>query len=1127
MRAVVSNILVKNRYLPESLVKDSAFSFTNADLIKARIKGHYRKLPNGKIIFIKEHRDKRKDFKKDPKKFRHKVIHSDDQSTTYVNHEGKEQKFKHQDFNELDQESIHGHLNSALHIDKNLAMKVWASENGIKDINAYLDDLVDEEKKAAEETQREPEFKNREGALKHLTKHTLKDVLKDLEESHGEVTTYAKAATHFEGGRGRLAEHFHDIANDEDVNEHDRSMAKMATEHSESAVKAYEEELAAIKQAKKAKPEDCPHIDSIGGDIKFFGHQAQTLAQLNLLKKSIIDVDMGGGKGLILPADAMNLMSQGKVKKPLIIVPGATLEQNALKTIEYSEGQMNVFKIDNETIKEVYDGDMEKLLEDVNKAPPNTIFMASYDVFAYQDRKKKAGEGEDDFEQEFPRAKALGAAGFDYASLDESHNIKNPQSQRFKALQHLTHIPYKRVASGTFISNNPQDVVGQLTFLHPHTSMKPSEFLAKYGKEETGKGIKWDKSKLKELREDLQNMGMISLRRSAWLHLLPKRNEMPSIVKMEPKLEKAHEVVLNEMMDEIEAEMAKDPRIKKLLAGDGDDDSDDELPPNVLGPLNLIQSVTDHPDELANMLESDLTDLKTLKDELREKGMDTSEINEAIKGDEENNALKERLQRLSKPVKQAILSLKGMVSPKAKDVYKKLDEHFADKKNGKFMVFVQRKASARHILDNMPEQHKKSAMYFDASQMDKLKEFTQDPNGPKIIVAVDASIKEGVNMQIANGQYRYDHHYVPGNQEQGYARIWRFGQDKPANIHLGIVDNGVDVTKYARLISKLHTNMMVTSDMDDDDTFEAYKLNLDNIRNNRSAGILDQYFDMNKRILDHQMGENKELQKKFGSKPISRVGKKKIGGKNAKKMHGFGPYQSDVNTNREDVEVGDKDLDSLLGHTRDQLVKNNAPEYVYNFFHPDPEEDTSEYFEDAYKLMMRHKARGGGDKIDPHTIDQYEHESGDEFTDKRKKMYESIINNTLSGKKHTPHDKHDHIHAVDLALKMSGKKGVSSAEKKKFVGLAKELNVWLKNKKIELEMNDSGNVVNRKLADKWFEQFDVDAKDKWKLGVIVRSAAHIAEVSGGIKSIKNYFPDLQDHAEDEEKPTRKEKMKKK
>jgi molybdopterin converting factor small subunit len=71
-----------------------------------------------------------------------------------------------------------------------------------------LDELrkeIPEEKKKAKETERQPEFVNREGAMKHLMKHDLKEVFKDLEDTYGEITTYARAATHSEGGRGPSA----------------------------------------------------------------------------------------------------------------------------------------------------------------------------------------------------------------------------------------------------------------------------------------------------------------------------------------------------------------------------------------------------------------------------------------------------------------------------------------------------------------------------------------------------------------------------------------------------------------------------------------------------------------------------------------------------------------------------------------------------------------------------------------------------------------------------------------------------------------------------------------------------------------------------------------------------------
>jgi len=1075
------------------------------DLYKSRVRHHFRRLPNGKIVAVKEYFNKKQAAKKEPKKFRHKVVHADEESTTYVNHEGEMKTYPHRSHMELTQDDIHGKLNSAMHIDEGLAFKVWANEQGITDMNKFLDDMVSDEKKRSQETGEDPEFTNRTTAMKYLSKNTLKEVLKDLHGTYGEVTTYARAGTQSEGGRGRLAEYFHDMADAEHANDEDRAIGKMVSQHADTAIKAAEEEIASIKQAQKAKPEDCPKIDSISPDLKFFGHQAHTLAYTDKLKKAIMDVDMGGGKGLLLPADALNFMSKGLVKKPIIVVPGATLEQNAKKILEYTNGEVNVFNISNSRIKEHYEGDMDRLLEDIHNAPPNTIFMASYDVFPYQDKSKKAQQSDDiEMAMDFPRAKALGAAGFDYIACDESHNIKNTQSQRFKAMQYMTHLPYKRCASGTFLSNNPKDVLGQLMFLHPHMAMREAEFLRMYGMEETGGvggGIKWDKDKLKQLREDLKNMGMISLRRSAWMHLLPKRNEIPRIVKMTPSHEKIHEAILNEVIDDIEEEMKKNPRIKKFFDDDNDFD-DDEMPPQVLGPLNLLQSVTDHPDELAKMIEEKLEAVHTKRKELRKKGITGQEAVEAMEEEDPEVALmREQLARMKPEVKKAVLSLKGIVSPKAVDCYKAMDEHFANKKNGKFMVFVQRKASARHIMDNMPEKHKKNAMYFDASQMHKLPEFTQDPNGPKILVAVDASIKEGMNMQIANGQYRYDHHYVPGNQEQGYARIWRFGQDKDANIHLGIVDNGIDVTKYARLISKLHTNMMVISDMEDDDTFLAYKLNLDNIRNNRHASVLDDYFDMNKKILDFQKGENKDLQKLYGNKTYQRSSGKQIGGKKAQPKHGMGTYQSDekFETESGDVKVTPKEMDSLLGHLRDQHYKAGRPDVIYD------DEFTFDFLNHAFKLLLRHKARGGGEKLDPFTMEKYNSDLGGELSDREQKTLEGAINAHLSGKKHTPHTKHDTKPAVDAYLNTFNMKLPASA-KKEVHDDAVELSKWMESKKIKPEFDKNGNATPS-FAAKLKPFFKGEMPSAKGLKLVASIAGKINEVKGGFAPLKEYFED--------------------
>src|SRR5690606_28336842 len=55
---------------------------------------------------------------------------------------------------------------------------------------------------------------------------------------------------------------------------------------------------------------------------------------------------------------------------------------------------------------------------------------------------------------------------FNYIILDESQNIKNPESQRYKAVR-LLRSRNKLALSGTPIENNTFDIYGQLSFACP------------------------------------------------------------------------------------------------------------------------------------------------------------------------------------------------------------------------------------------------------------------------------------------------------------------------------------------------------------------------------------------------------------------------------------------------------------------------------------------------------------------------------------------------------------------------------------------------------------------------------------------------------------------------------------
>lgn len=799
-----------------------------------RVKSHFRHLPTGQLVHIDEYSDKRKKAQAEPKAFAGKVAHADETSTSVSNHKGELKTYPHHE--ELGKPAIHAHLNKPLPVNADLAHSVVKHQLGIKDHSQFLTDAVQEESYKSK-----PRFQDSKGAADWFHQTHIQPKLKELRQAHGKTTTRAKAYLH---KHPDLREMFQAHANDKDASAHEQAEGKMLGEHAEDAQTSAEEAMDQGAKAVGKGPKDAPKVPAMASDVRFFGHQAQALAQMNVLDASPVDVDMGGGKGLLLPADALALMGQGRVKRPLIVVPPATLDQNAAQiTDKYTKGKVNVFKISSETIAKHHGGDITSVVEAIKNAPPNTIFMATYDAIAHQDR-----EGAP---ERFPHAAALGAAGFDYLACDECHNVRNEDSARFQALTHLAGSKFKRMASGTFLANDPRDVVGPLKLLYPAMDLDQKKLEQFYGRKETGGEATWSPHGLKKLRQALLDLGMVSLRKSAWLDKLPKRKDALSVIQMLPKQKQVHEAVLHDALEQLEAEAKDNPLMAKALADDSLDNAW-EAPPALMRKLEVLQGISDYPDEMARLIDGKLK----LRDGSADPGADPEAMEAAAE-----------LEKFSPAARNAMLSLAGMVSPKALDVYAKAKQHIGDKKNGKFIVFCQRKAAGAHLMRNMPPELRQHAMYFDASKMDDLPSFTDSADGPKILIAVDASIKEGVNMQAANGMYRYDHHLTPGNQTQSYARIDRFGQDKPVSIHMGIMDGGMDVTKYARLCSKSWVNQQVVSDFESDKSVPIFKLSIKNLKEKRDASMLDDYQGLNDEITEWQRGENKKYKAKFGEQP--------------------------------------------------------------------------------------------------------------------------------------------------------------------------------------------------------------------------------------------------------------------
>jgi hypothetical protein len=1371
------------------------FAPAGFNLIKARtVKGHYRQLSNGRIVYIDQHFDKRSQAKQKPKNFTNRVVHADEHSTTTVNAEGRQIVHKHNPSKQMSNEDIYNHLNSVLPVDYGLAFKVWMERHNIDDYGEYLKHLLANEKQALN-----PRFETLKDAEKWIDKNQISKVQKELKSHHGDTTTYTEAFLHRKDDS--LRNH---LMGTDDSSDYDQARSQMLQEHAEDARNFAGQFKKEVDKAKKLGAEDCPVVQGLSPHIQFFGHQAEALAKLNVLTKAVVDVDMGGGKGLLLPADAMNLMAKGEVKRPLIIVPTQTLDQNAKLTVEnYTEGRVNVFKMDNRTLKKEFGGDIEAMMEAVEQAPPNTIFMAGYDFVS-----ANHGADKNDPSTHFPNAQALSGMSFDYVACfpkgtkvftlhgyraietiepgdvvlsakgwstvyathsklvdrivriklsngseitcsdnhpfltengwtradaltkevkvytiaevlrilqkiffnpeaqsekksflfkelfselqsiparvqgektggmgeiatnrpgevcedfkyscneckkesgenglsseqifveariqtasapkswgqwlransagidvircfgkrmgmelpsadepifkerclsdllqigfspceienlcgsgwtessfkeragsekrrvfdtvrvesveieelpnsggcakrtfydlsvdghpsfvvegllvhncDESHRIKTTQTARFKAIQYLSKAKYKRVASGTFISNNPIDAIGQLKFLHPNIKWDDEAFKEEYGYEETEEGKSWSRDGTKKLREDLQNLGLISIRRSAWINKLPKRDEQLSIVKPDKLLEGVYETAL----DDVISQLLDD---KKLDSGADllGDDEDGEITPQFMAKFNALQAISDYPDRIAEMIESALDVIGGER-----KAKKATKLTDEEKADlaaEEIEAV-EMLQKFSPATRAALRTLKDKVSPKALDVYKKMEEHFKNPKNGKFIIFCQRKLSAQHILDHMPDHLKQKALYYDANKKAELKEWATDPKGPQILVAVDASITEGVNLQIANGMYRYDHHYSPGTQEQSYARIWRPGQEKAVNIHLGIVDQTMDVTKVARMISKLHTNMMVTSDMDDDETFTAYRLNIDNIRNNRSANILPAYMGMGKKILDFQKDEGKLYDKRYkGEKDgkYPRGNDAPLGGAQAKEMHGMPGYQEYAGGVVGSGFIDDDSKDQLLGHFRDYIRKNmkGKKHLVYD------REIENAVFPHVVALAERHNASASKkQEVQKPLLNAYANEykktTGEDLSENIKNAAHHAVSAWATGKKAPPHtsdaDHEGAITAMDEHLSMD----MTPKEKKVAGQTLKELLGALGSKK--LKHVGQGMVENPEIAEAFWKKrakdkgYDLpdDVKD-----TLMGAAALIHENQGGYKAVKHYVED--------------------
>ena len=600
-----------------------------------------------------------------------------------------------------------------------------------------------------------------------------------------------------------------------------------------------------------------------------FAQQAIAVSMANNQKTAILDVDMGGGKTCMMVADICNQLTKGTAHKPLIVCPNKTLVQNKNEIVnKWTDNRMNVFILNTQTYNDITDHGKhkDKLVEVMNKMPPNTIFMTSYN-FLTRDKYKvpieetRGSSGEltgFDYVTKYPIPKILiQDVGVDMIYCDESQYIKNSTSGMSNAVAALSGANIKRITSGTIIPNNPIDLFAQLRFVDPSILGSKAAFIRRYAEFGDGRGkiIKWKDGAQKQIREQIERKGGVSIRRSMWRWLMPKLEEKVHFVDLTPAQANMYEFILTLAIEEI----MSDPKLRaayELLKEQGDqevNDIDERAGDNasmkVLSILSRVTGFLAAPN--TNVLVRTFEDLKKKE--------------EAKKIQDKANSLQ--------------FSEEDMIGPKIYKMKEIISKHFEGHKDwrevGKVIVFTERIKVSEHAFDYLGE-WKKHAVQYQAGKDSELERFKTDDN-IWIIIAVDKSIKEGQNLQMASRIIRLDIPWTPGDLNQSYARAYRTGQQKDVAVDIILCDGSMEICKYNNLISKEYVARKIISSFDegDDKDFIPVKMNIKNMQEFKWQDMCMPYIDMHKRINEQELEESAvfgEKYKNYLAAGISKVG---------------------------------------------------------------------------------------------------------------------------------------------------------------------------------------------------------------------------------------------------------------
>ncbi len=521
-------------------------------------------------------------------------------------------------------------------------------------------------------------------------------------------------------------------------------------------------------------------------------HQLKTQ---NLTRESpdnaMLGIAAGGGKSLMSVLDYLKEIQRGNVDRALVIAPSHLVSTHVREIADFTAGRMNVIPVTSETFKR---HGLEALKELILKRPINSVVVVSMLVLK---RFKNVNYGPT-ASQVFFVAEWLRQFNFDYVVIDESHYLKNDGPMTRAVHRVIAGIKKKRIMSGTFLPNQPQDMVRQFALLDPTVFGSEEDFKREFGLEvsKAGKVTQWKPGyELEVTRRIKQHAVYVQIPRKEWAALLPDFQESWHEVDLTENQQAAYNAILTKELENLKTTKPElYDKINKLLN-------------------NITAPKEDEP--------------KTDNDEDADEE-ETDDDGESA-GDALERLLRPYISRMEQftsapakdPIGGAMLTQpEDQISPKLIKMLEICRNHFENGDTSKIVIFtnqIETAEAAFEVLDANPE-FKGRVIHYKATSKEEAKAaFEHDPK-KVIMVGVGTSMDTGLNFQFCSRLIRLETVWTPGRYEQGNSRINRpnvkIKENRP-KVYVDVIQAAgtIDIVKHAFLCTKIiQTEKMYNAD---------------------------------------------------------------------------------------------------------------------------------------------------------------------------------------------------------------------------------------------------------------------------------------------------------------------------